>query len=321
MTSATRRFLQWILDLASPAPIPALASESDVNDHVVHFAALLCCHCPDVTFAEALEVAVSVLVDIEIPLGTGAVAADALNVRDRPGVDGQGNPLGTSVSVLTAGNEVEMWCIRADGWALVVWDGDGGWCSSEYLKHAAQEKIAVKTKNELMPVGRLAGERCGAKQKGIATSRVLLHRVITAVLLLFALWSAFVIAYPVAGNGWMYHVKQPLPIILTLTDASEPRVLLRFDQHSMWTMNAVVHRELHCDSVQALPSEEIVLREGRANSVKVYPFLWVALNDGDGSATCHYAGASAYSPFGKYGPQITYGWLSEEFMVDRRLAK
>lgn len=102
-----------------------------MNEQIVQFAALLCSHCT-VTFDVAKEVAIDVLVDIEMPLATRSVTANALNVREQPGVDKNGNPVGKIVSSLTHGQEVEEWCNR-DGWSFVVWDDNGGWCSSEYI--------------------------------------------------------------------------------------------------------------------------------------------------------------------------------------------
>lgn len=100
-----------------------------MNDQVVHLAALLCSHCT-VTFDVAKEIAVDVLVDIEAPLRT--VTADALNVREQPGVDENDNPVGKIVNSLPRGQVVEEWCNR-DGWSFVIWDENGGWCSNSYL--------------------------------------------------------------------------------------------------------------------------------------------------------------------------------------------
>ena len=179
----------------------------------------------------------------------------------------------------------------------------------------------MKTKSASTSVKNGFGGRFGAERSNIATSNALLHRVITIALMAFALWSAFVIIYPVMGNGWMYNLQQPVPVVMALPNASEPRVLLRFNRYSMWTMSAIAHRELHCDSVQQLPPEEIVLEAGRANFIAVQPFLQTALNGDEGVALCYYVGALAYAPFGDYGPKITYEWFSEEFAVDRGLAK
>lgn len=154
-----------------------------------------------------------------------------------------------------------------------------------------------------------------------ARAKALFYRIAVVVLLLFASWSAFVIAYPVAGNGWMYRIKQPAPVILVLADAQEPRVLLRLDRYAMWAMEAQVYQELHCDSVQELPPFKTVLEAGRGNFVKTMPFLQAAINGTEGVATCHYVGLVIYRPFGDYGPKITYGWLSEEFSIDRGLAE
>lgn len=170
-------------------------------------------------------------------------------------------------------------------------------------------------------IGKSADERSEINRGDIAGSRLLFYRVSTAALFLFAVWAAFVIAYPVMGNGWMYHVKQPVPVVMELSYSLNPRVLLRFERYSMWTMQASSSRELHCDSVQQLPPQNAVIEAGDANFVTGVPFLQSALNGDEGEARCHYVGAMSYRPFGDYGPQIIYGWRSEEFSVNRELAQ
>ncbi|GAG29246.1 unnamed protein product, partial [marine sediment metagenome] len=73
---------------------------------------------------------IDTLVDVELPLRT--VTASALNVREQPGVDENGDPIGKIVASIAHGQEVEVWCDR-DGWSFVVWDEHGGWCSNKYL--------------------------------------------------------------------------------------------------------------------------------------------------------------------------------------------
>lgn len=179
----------------------------------------------------------------------------------------------------------------------------------------------IKAEKALMTSESLVGSRSDAKRSSIVDSKALLHRVITAVLVLFALWSAFVIVYPVVGNGWMYNLKQPVAVVAVMADAPEPRVLLSFDRYSMWTMPAIAHRELHCDAVQRLISKEVVLHKGRMSLIETLPFLRAALNGNEETATCCYVGALTYWPFGDYGPKIIYTWRSEEFLVGRGLAK
>lgn len=161
-----------------------------------------------------------------------------------------------------------------------------------------------------------ATERSEAERHVAAKTKSLSHGVITVVLVAFALWSAFVIVYPVLGNGWMYRIGQPVPVVAVLTDTSDPRVLLGFDRYAMWTMEAVAYRELHCDSVQHLPPLDVLVEAGQAYFVEAYPFLHTALDGDEETATCHYVGALAYRPFGEYGPQIIYEWKSENFFVD-----
>jgi len=105
------------------------AKVAQVNDQVLHFAALLCSHKPEVTFAEAQETAIDVLVDVEIPLAIRTVMADALNVREFPSL----SPEVKITHSIASGQVVEVWCDRDDGWSFVVWDDNGGWCSTEYL--------------------------------------------------------------------------------------------------------------------------------------------------------------------------------------------
>ena len=164
-------------------------------------------------------------------------------------------------------------------------------------------------------------ERSESERRVAARAKMLSHGVITATLLLFAAWSAFVIVYPVLGNGWMYRVKQPVPVVAEFSRSPDSRVLLRFERYSMWTIRAFSSRELHCDSVQRLPPEDVVVEAGSSSFVIGLPFPSSVINSDKGEARCYYAGALVYRPFGDYGPQIIYEWLSEEFFVNRRLAK
>ena len=139
MKPTLHRFLLWLLNLTGSANVPALAGAPETDDSITRFAALLCSHCPAVTFAEAVEVVISVKVDIELPLFARTVSADELNVRDQPGVNEQGNPKGDIVAVLGVGDVVDVWCTRPDDWVLAVWGSNGGWCNSRYLKPATRD--------------------------------------------------------------------------------------------------------------------------------------------------------------------------------------
>jgi len=117
--------------------------------------ALICSHCPNISWAEAVQIAaradsslellteelrhytddpdviaIYILVDIEIPLGHYRVRI-RLNLRAFP-IDG------VVVTVLPKGQEVLIWYIRKDGWGFITATIDdgviGGWVAGEYLE-------------------------------------------------------------------------------------------------------------------------------------------------------------------------------------------
>ena len=96
---------------------------------IIHLAALLCSHSA-LTFAVAKEIAIDVLVDVEIPLAIRSVMIEALNVREAD------SPEAKIIHSIARGQVVEEWCRRDNGWSFVVWGQDGGWCSTQYLGDA-----------------------------------------------------------------------------------------------------------------------------------------------------------------------------------------
>lgn len=105
------------------------------------------------------------------------------------------------------------------------------------------------------------------------------------------------------GNGFLYRVEQPVPVIAVGTD----EVTLLYRRHARISLHGTCANELQCQQVYEFGSQPCPLELGWSEFDFVLP-----LPDGV-EGECRYRGTVSYAPFSRFGPTLTYLWQSEMF--------
>ena len=144
------------------------------------------------------------------------------------------------------------------------------------------------------------------------TEIIPLARVLTFLLIAFVLWSGFVIIFPFVGNGLLYRVEQPVEVVRV----NDYHVKLHFVQHSVLNLVVDTAEQLHCDTVQVMPSRiDTPVAKGEQAFDEWVVLPSVAINGGRGIAKCYYTGTMSYSLCGAW---VVHHWTSETFSVPRK---
>ena len=119
-------------------------------------------------------------------------------------------------------------------------------------------------------------------------------------------WIIAMSALSLLANGWLYHIRQPLPV----TEVTASSVTVLFDRYSRCSMNGRCATELVCDLVHTYPARDCVIESGRAR--------WEERFDLPGyvdGGSCRLVGLVSYAPLGEFGPRLSHEWKSEAFRI------
>jgi hypothetical protein len=127
-----------------------------------------------------------------------------------------------------------------------------------------------------------------------------------------ALWLVVMSALSLWGNGFFYHIEQPV----TVLEVREDAVIVRGTRSALINMPATCARKVRC-------REQVYLMGEQSCPVNRGTDTWtVALPLPDGvSGECVYRGVVSYRPFGRFGPDQSHSWESEKFTVEERKVK
>lgn len=135
---------------------------------------------------------------------------------------------------------------------------------------------------------------------------------LTVVLAAALLWVILMSVLSLFGNGWFYHVEQPVPVVNVDEEAGTATLFYR--RYARWPMHAMCANELHCVQVHEFGEQACPLEPGWGEFEFELPLLDCA-TEGGGEG-CLYRGTVVYSPIGVLGPRLTYYWESEPFSIE-----
>jgi len=130
--------------------------------------------------------------------------------------------------------------------------------------------------------------------------------IILILLAVQMLWFAGVIGYNIWGNGYLYHVDQPVEV----RQVEPGNVVLRMTSYSRLTMNATCSYKLFCEDEPVVVigySEPCDVRKGK--TTVLYKYDVPERLQGE----CHMEGIVGYSPAHIWGLYLNYAWESEIF--------
>jgi hypothetical protein len=132
----------------------------------------------------------------------------------------------------------------------------------------------------------------------------LLVALLVAFQVTAAIWAGTVSWLSATGNGMIYSIEQPVPVV----DVQEHTATIRLTRNARWSMSGECANEIECGGiVTELEWGTIPLEKG----LRTFSFTLPVPNDSLGP--CQFRGTVNYEPLGPLGPRFTHEWVSEEF--------
>lgn len=135
-------------------------------------------------------------------------------------------------------------------------------------------------------------------------------KVLATVMGLVLLWILAMALLSTFCNGYLYSIKQPVPVIGVTQDS----VTMFVDGHARVNISAAGSNKLQCGEygeVFVFAPYGTVIEAGRKRFEHTLPLVE------DAYGVCTYRGSLTYAPLGGVGPTLTYYWVSESFDTGR----
>ena len=131
------------------------------------------------------------------------------------------------------------------------------------------------------------------------------HKLVTTLVVAATLWLVSMSALSLLANGMFYHVEQPVP----LKEIREGEVVLSFTRTAVIGLAGECATELQCTQLYQFGARPCPLEKG----LNCFDMALPLPENAEGQ--CQYRGSVTYSPFGTFGPALTYLWESESFEI------
>lgn len=131
-----------------------------------------------------------------------------------------------------------------------------------------------------------------------------MEKVLLVLGIVALLWVLIMTAIPFVVDGFFYSIDTPVPIRHIFAD----RISLIFVRFSRISLPATYTNELQCDELYHFGESVGMLEQGQNTFHLSLPL------PEDAEGPCQYRGSVTYSPFGFFGPPLSFSWESEVFM-------